>query len=211
MFVRGYQMSDCKEITELFYNTVHTINAKDYTKEQLDVWATGQADLEKWNQSLQEHYSIVAIDNKIIVGFGDIDKDGYLDRLFVHSNYQGKGVAIVTELSPEDWVYDDFTTYVVTHKQKKSSDKIHFVNKNPVELIKELRKENGNGIWICGGANLIQQLVRADIIDCYYITVIPTILGSGIRLFEKADHEIKLRLLKTQSYNGMMDLIYAKR
>ena len=96
---------------------------------------------------------------------------------------------IVTELSPEDWVYDDFTTYVVTHKQKKSSDKIHFVNKNPVELIKELRKENGNGIWICGGANLIQQLVRADIIDCYYITVIPTILGSGIRLFEKADHE----------------------
>ncbi len=63
MFVRGYQMSDCKEITELFYNTVHTINAKDYTKEQLDVWATGQADLEKWNQSLQEHYSIVAIDN----------------------------------------------------------------------------------------------------------------------------------------------------
>ena len=113
---------------------------------------------------------------------------------------------IVTELSPEDWVYDDFTTYVVTHKQKKSSDKIHFVNKNPVELIKELRKENGNGIWICGGANLIQQLVRADIIDCYYITVIPTILGSGIRLFEKADHEIKLRLLKTQSYNGMMDL-----
>ena len=86
MFVRGYQMSDCKEITELFYNTVHTINAKDYTKEQLDVWATGQADLEKWNQSLQEHYSIVAIDNKIIVGFGDIDKDGYLDRLFVHCN-----------------------------------------------------------------------------------------------------------------------------
>ena len=36
MFVRGYQMSDCKEITELFYNTVHTINAKDYTKEQLN-------------------------------------------------------------------------------------------------------------------------------------------------------------------------------
>jgi dihydrofolate reductase len=52
---------------------------------------------------------------------------------------------------------------------------------------------------------------REDIIDCYYITVIPTILGSGIRLFEKTDHEIKLRLLKTQSYNGMTDLIYTKR
>ena len=48
-------------------------------------------------------------------------------------------------------------------------------------------------------------------IDCYYITVIPTILGSGIRLFEKADHEIELRLLKTQTYNGMTDLTYTKR
>ena len=82
MLVREYQISDCKEITKLFYNTVHTVNAKDYTKEQLDVWATRQVDLEKWNQSLQEHCSIVAVDNEIIVGFGDIDKDGYLDCLF---------------------------------------------------------------------------------------------------------------------------------
>lgn len=93
MKLRRYQPSDCKEVTELFYNTVHIINAKDYTKEQLDAWATGQVDLKKWNQSLQEHYSIVAVNNKIIVGFGDIDKYGYLDRLFVHADYQRKGIA----------------------------------------------------------------------------------------------------------------------
>ena len=63
---------------------------------------------------------------------------------------------IVTELSPDEWIYDDFTSYVVTHKPKTSSDKIRFVNENPVELIKRLREENGKGIWICGGANLIQ-------------------------------------------------------
>ena len=118
---------------------------------------------------------------------------------------------IVTELSPNEWVYDDFTTYVVTHNKKTSSDKIHFTNMNPVELVKRLREENGKDVWICGGANLIQQLVREDVIDCYYITVIPTILGSGIRLFENADHEIKLKLLNTQTYNGMTDLIYRKR
>lgn len=61
MLVREYQISDCKEITKLFYNTVHTVNAKDYTKEQLDVWATRQVDLKKWNQSLQEHCSITNI------------------------------------------------------------------------------------------------------------------------------------------------------
>ncbi len=93
MEIRKYQQLDCRELTELFYHTVHTVNAKDYTKKQLDVWATGEVDLEKWNQSLQDHYSLVAVENKVIVGFGDIDKTGYLDRLFVHADYQGKGIA----------------------------------------------------------------------------------------------------------------------
>ena len=118
---------------------------------------------------------------------------------------------IVTGLSPDEWVYQDFITYVVTHNPKESSDKIHFVNESPVNLIKRLREENGKGIWICGGANLIQQLVREDMIDCYYITIIPIILGSGIRLFGNADQAIKLRLLKTQSYNSMTDLVYIRR
>lgn len=92
MFIREYQSSDCKELTKLFYNTVHTVNAKDYTEEQLDAWATGQVDLNKWDQSLREHYSIVAVENEMLVGFGDIDESGYLDHLFVHADYQGKGI-----------------------------------------------------------------------------------------------------------------------
>ncbi len=93
MVIREYQSLDCEILAELFYHTVHTVNAKDYTKEQLGVWATGNVDLEKWNQSFEEHYSLVAIDDEVIIGFGDIDKAGYLDRLFVHSDYQRKGIA----------------------------------------------------------------------------------------------------------------------
>lgn len=48
---------------------------------------------------------------------------------------------IVTELSPDEWVYHDFTTYVVTHNPKISSDKIHFTNECPVELIKNYEKK----------------------------------------------------------------------
>ncbi len=92
MFIREYQSSDCEELTKLFYNTVYTVNAKDYTEEQLDAWATGQVDLNKWDQSLREHYSIVAVENEMLVSFGDIDESGYLDHLFVHADYQGKGI-----------------------------------------------------------------------------------------------------------------------
>ena len=95
MIVREYQRKDCKEITELFYNTVHTVNAKDYTEEQITAWATGNADLEQWDRSLQEHFSLVAVDAGMIVGFGDIDSTGYLDRLYVHKDYQRKGIATV--------------------------------------------------------------------------------------------------------------------
>jgi len=88
---------------------------------------------------------------------------------------------------------------------------IHFVDTDPVELVKRLRAENGKGIWICGGANIIHQLVDKDMIDCYYITVIPTLLGTGIRLFEDGEKEIKLKLLKTRCYDGMIDLVYVRR
>lgn len=111
MIIRKYQSSDCKEITELFYHTVHIVNAKDYTKEQLNVWATGQVDLEKWNQSLQEHYSVVAVENDVIVGFGDIDSTGYLDRLFVHADHQRKGIASAICDQLEQAVPGNITTH----------------------------------------------------------------------------------------------------
>lgn len=118
---------------------------------------------------------------------------------------------VVTELSPQGWVYEDFTTYVITHREHTSSEKIRFVNMNPIDLAQKLKGERGKDIWICGGANLVQQFVKEDFIDYYHITVIPVLLGSGIRLFEGGKREIKLRLLKTQSYNGMTDLIYTRR
>jgi len=69
------------------------VNAKDYTKEQLDAWAAGTVDLEKWNRSFEEHHSLVALDGERIIGFGDIDNTGYLDRLYVHADFQRKGAA----------------------------------------------------------------------------------------------------------------------
>lgn len=112
MQLRKYKPSDCETMAQLFYDTVHTVNAKDYTKEQLNVWATGTVDLEKWNESFLEHNSIVAIENDKIVGFGDMDKTGYLDRLYVHKDYQGKGIAtaICDELEHNTTV-DTFTTH----------------------------------------------------------------------------------------------------
>jgi len=111
MVIRKYQPLDCEVLAELFYNTVHTVNVKDYTKEQLDAWATGIVDLERWNRSLEEHYSLVAMDDEVIVGFGDINKAGYLDRLFVHSDYQRKGIATAICNQLEQAVQESIVTH----------------------------------------------------------------------------------------------------
>lgn len=92
MEIRRYQSGDCREIAELFYWTVHRVNVRDYSEEQLDVWATGDADLEVWDRSFREHFSLVAVENERIVGFGDMNETGYLDRLYVHADYQRQGI-----------------------------------------------------------------------------------------------------------------------
>jgi putative acetyltransferase len=47
MIIREYKADDCPLLAQLFYDTVHTVNAKDYTKEQLDAWATDNVNLDE--------------------------------------------------------------------------------------------------------------------------------------------------------------------
>lgn len=118
---------------------------------------------------------------------------------------------VITELSPEEWVYPEQISYVITHREIPSTERIHFTSESPCDLVKRLREEEGNGIWICGGASIVRQLMETDLIDTLHISVIPTLLGDGVRLFGPLEKEQKLRLVKTQSYNGITDLVYEKR
>ena len=75
-----------------------------------------------------------------------------------------------------------------------------------------MKKESGKDIWICGGASIIKQLMQEDLIDRYYISVIPIILGNGIKLFDEIDNEIKLDLVQTiRSNSGIVELVYEHR
>ena len=122
-------------------------------------------------------------DNENIDTYTEFTKD--IDTVLMGWNTSHQ---VVTELSPQEWVYNKFTTYVLTHKECNSSQQIHFTSENPVLLLE-----------------------RKNMIDKYYISVIPTLLGNGVRLLGNIDREIKLRLCKTQTYNGITDLIYMRR
>lgn len=93
LILRPYRPGDCPELAELFYDTVHTVSAADYSPEQLSAWATGQVDATAWNRSFLAHRTVVAELGGVIAGFGDMDETGYLDRLYVHRDCQRMGVA----------------------------------------------------------------------------------------------------------------------
>ncbi|MCR8842418.1 GNAT family N-acetyltransferase [Paenibacillus sp. SC116] len=96
MKIIRFRNSDMKEIMELFYETVHSINAQDYSPAQLDVWAPKEEQVRReqsWMESLSNNISFVARMNDVIVGFADMSHSGYLDRLYVHKHFQRQGIA----------------------------------------------------------------------------------------------------------------------
>lgn len=118
---------------------------------------------------------------------------------------------LIEELSPNEWVYKGLQSYVFTEKTINDVNDIKFVNEDIISFIKKLRKEKGKNIWICGGSNILNQLVKENLIDEYQITTVPVILGDGIRLFEEKNKKIKLELKETKIENGLIMGRYIKR
>ena len=105
MLIRAYDASDLNQVIDVFYETVHTINRADYTEVQLNAWANKNERMEKligWQQSLYQNIAYVAVANSLIIGFGDMTEKGYLDRLYVHADYQRCGAASAILSTLED-------------------------------------------------------------------------------------------------------------
>lgn len=90
--IRSYQPGEEEELHQLFFDTVHNVNQRDYTAEQLRAWAPQPYNSVNWASRVQQSEPFVALHNEQIVGFADVQSDGYIDFFFCHSQYQGKGV-----------------------------------------------------------------------------------------------------------------------
>ena len=58
MIIRRYKNADCDMVAKLFYETVHSVNAKDYTEEQLSVWANNADSLKSRRNDLLKQYTL---------------------------------------------------------------------------------------------------------------------------------------------------------
>ena len=92
MRVRTYEISDTKQIVKLFYDTVHEVNIRDYTKAQVDAWAPADIDIESWTKSLSSKFTFVAEEGETIASFGELEASGHIDCFYCHKDFQRQGV-----------------------------------------------------------------------------------------------------------------------
>ena len=105
--LRLYRPEDLEELIQLFYQTVRTVNRRDYSAREVEAWVPSPETVDRaaWSESLAAHYTVVAEREGRLLGFGDMDSTGYLDRLYVHRDFQGRGTAsaIVQALEGYAW------------------------------------------------------------------------------------------------------------
>ena len=91
--IRPYKEEDAKFLVSIFFNTIHKINAKDYTPEQINAWApTSIIDFESWDKKWQKLPPISATLDHKIVGFAEFEENGHIDCFYCHHEYQGCGI-----------------------------------------------------------------------------------------------------------------------
>ncbi len=90
--IKKYHQGIEEELFKVFSNAILMSCNKDYTKDQLKAWVPEKYDPEMWCQRIQDIEPFVAYLNDKVVGYADIQEDGYIDHFFVHSAYQRKGV-----------------------------------------------------------------------------------------------------------------------
>lgn len=102
--------------------------------------------------------------------------------------------------------------YVITRNQRPGVGRTTFYTGSLTELVNRLKAEKGKNIYCDGGAEVINELLKQDLIDEFIISVIPVLLGDGTRLFKDGRPEQTLELITAKTYEtGLTQLHYRRK
>jgi len=127
-----------------------------------------------------------------------------VDTVILGRKTYDKVLSMVAELA-----YRERDVYVLTRTPRPDSGKIKFYSGDLAELITNLKKQSGKSIFCDGGAETVSQFLQNELFDELVISIIPILLGDGIKLFGKSLPEQKLKLTGCKTYEkGLVQLHY---
>ena len=118
---------------------------------------------------------------------------------------------VLKEIGPSHYDNGQRDVYVITRTERPSIDRTTFYSGELTGLVNRLKSEKGKNIYCDGGAEIINELMKHDLIDEYIISVIPIFLGNGTRLFKDNRPEQQLDFISAKSFeSGLTQLRYKR-
>lgn len=110
-----------------------------------------------------------------------------------------------------EYPHTDKDVYIITRTARPSVGTFQFYNGELAKLVNDLKNKPGKNIYCDGGAEIVNELIKSDCIDEYILSVIPILLGDGIRLFKGEVPTQHLKLLSSKQFDkGLVQLHYSR-
>ncbi len=107
-----------------------------------------------------------------------------------------------------EFPYQGKKCYVFSRSVQPNTEFVTFVNQSPAQLIDKLKSQQGKGIWLMGGGELLHDFLKAKLVDELILTMAPAVLGSGTPLFGRGGVELDLTLRRVRQFNQFVELSY---
>ncbi|TDS11733.1 dihydrofolate reductase family protein [Sphingobacterium paludis] len=119
---------------------------------------------------------------------------------------------VLNEVGPTHYDNGMREVYVMTRTARPAIGRTVFFAGQLTDLIATLRSQDGGGIYCDGGADVINEFLRHDLIDELIVSIVPVLLGSGTRLFQDGNTEKLLQLIQMKTFDtGLAQLHYTRK
>ena len=119
-------------------------------------------------------------------------------------DFEGRGLG---------WAYGDKPVFVLTTRDlPRSRQTVEFASGDLVRFVEDRLRPAFRRIWFVGGGMVAGECLRRGLADEISYSILPIVIGDGIRFFESLDRDVSLHLAEVKAYkNGMVDLRYEVR
>ena len=118
---------------------------------------------------------------------------------------------VLKELGSSHYDNGKRDVYVITRTEKPNVGRTTFYTGNLADLVNQLQSENGKNIYCDGGSEIINELLKNDLVDEFIISIVPVLLGNGTRLFKDGRPEQELQFVSAKTYETGLTQLYYKR
>lgn len=99
---------------------------------------------------------------------------------------------------------------IFSHHLLDEKDNTNIVSGDVVTIFNDLKKNDGDWIWVIGGGSIVKPLLENDMLDEIWLQIAPVLLGKGKKLFEPGDYYQKFTLNSVKQLGELTELHLTK-